>query len=51
MGEARRWLEAEPAIRAIRETVFVSEQAVPKELEWDGLAPAAGCDWKRFHQS
>ena len=33
------WVEAEPAIRAIRETVFVSEQAVPKELEWDGLDP------------
>ena len=33
------WVEAEPAIRTIREAVFVSEQAVPKELEWDGLDP------------
>jgi predicted GNAT family N-acyltransferase len=33
------WLEAEPAIRAIRETVFIREQAVPAELEWDGLDP------------
>jgi predicted GNAT family N-acyltransferase len=33
------WVEAEPAIRAIRETVFIREQAVPVELEWDGLDP------------
>jgi predicted GNAT family N-acyltransferase len=33
------WVEAEPAIRAIRETVFIREQAVPAELEWDGLDP------------
>ncbi len=33
------WLESEPTIRAIREAVFVFEQAVPKELEWDGLDP------------
>ena len=33
------WAEAEPAIRAIRETVFIREQAVPVELEWDGLDP------------
>lgn len=33
------WLEAEPAIRAIREAVFIREQAVPLELEWDGLDP------------
>jgi predicted GNAT family N-acyltransferase len=33
------WLEAEPVIRAIREAVFISEQAVPEELEWDGLDP------------
>ena len=31
------WGEAEPAIRTIREAVFVSEQGVPQELEWDGL--------------
>jgi len=33
------WVEAEPAIRAIRDTVFVSEQGVPRDLEWDGLDP------------
>ena len=33
------WMKAEPAIRAIRETVFISEQAVPEKLEWDGLDP------------
>ena len=27
------------AIRAIRERVFIREQAVPEELEWDGLDP------------
>ncbi len=36
------WLEAEPASRAIRETVFIREQAVPEELEWDGLDPLLG---------
>lgn len=35
------WAEAESAIRAVREAVFISEQAVPVELEWDGLDP--GC--------
>lgn len=34
------WVEAEPAIRAIRQTVFIFEQAVPEELEWDGLDPS-----------
>jgi predicted GNAT family N-acyltransferase len=33
------WAEAEPAIRTIRKAVFVCEQAVPEELEWDGLDP------------
>ena len=33
------WAAAEPAIRAIRETVFIREQAVPEEMEWDGLDP------------
>ena len=33
------WAESEPAIRAIREAVFICEQAVPEELEWDGLDP------------
>ena len=27
------WLAAEPALRAIRKSLFVSEQAVPQELE------------------
>ena len=29
--------EAEPALHAVREQVFVQEQQVPLELEWDGL--------------
>jgi predicted GNAT family N-acyltransferase len=35
-----RWSEAQPQLRAVRETVFVREQGVPVELEWDGLDPA-----------
>ncbi|WHZ24404.1 MAG: GNAT family acetyltransferase YjcF [Nitrospira sp.] len=38
--ELVQWDEAERAIRAIRETVFIVEQGVPKDLEWDGLDPA-----------
>ena len=34
--ELVEWAQAESAIRAIRETVFIGEQAVPAELEWDG---------------
>lgn len=34
------WKQGEPAIRLIRETVFVREQGVPLELEWDGLDPS-----------
>lgn len=37
--EIVEWAKAEPAIRVIRETVFIAEQAVPRELEWDGLDP------------
>lgn len=33
------WRQGEPAIRLIRETVFVREQGVPLELEWDGQDP------------
>lgn len=33
------WVDAEPLIRPVRETVFIHEQAVPEELEWDGLDP------------
>ena len=32
-----RWHEAGDALRAIRTTVFVDEQKVSQELEWDGL--------------
>jgi predicted GNAT family N-acyltransferase len=35
------WSAEEPAIRAIREEVFIREQDVPPHLEWDGLDP--GC--------
>lgn len=31
------WHDGEPLLRAIREKVFIQEQAVPAELEWDGL--------------
>jgi len=34
------WREAAGLLRAIREQVFVREQSVPVELEWDGLDPA-----------
>jgi predicted GNAT family N-acyltransferase len=34
------WAEAQEAIRAIHETVFIREQGVPVELERDGLDPA-----------
>jgi predicted GNAT family N-acyltransferase len=31
------WHDAEPLLRAVREMVFIREQGVPAELEWDGL--------------
>ena len=31
-----RWDENETALRALRQKVFISEQHVPEELEWDG---------------
>jgi predicted GNAT family N-acyltransferase len=31
------WHDGEPLLRAVREAVFVREQGVPVELEWDGL--------------
>ena len=34
-----RWPGERPALRCIREAVFVVEQQVPPELEWDGLDP------------
>ncbi|HIE55956.1 MAG TPA: GNAT family N-acetyltransferase, partial [Chromatiaceae bacterium] len=32
-----RWPEDEEQLRLVREKVFVVEQKVPLELEWDGL--------------
>ncbi|WP_447971941.1 GNAT family N-acetyltransferase [Nitrospira sp. Kam-Ns4a] len=34
------WVAAEPFVRPIREAVFIQEQGVPVELEWDGLDPS-----------
>jgi len=34
-----RWEEAQEALRAVRETVFVAEQGVPPELELDDEDP------------
>ena len=31
------WHEQQDALKAIRKSVFIDEQHVPKELEWDGL--------------
>lgn len=31
-----RWDEHEAALRALRQKVFIDEQHVPEELEWDG---------------
>ena len=31
------WHEGESLLRAVREEVFIREQLVPAELEWDGL--------------
>ena len=31
------WQQAEVSLRQIRERVFMQEQSVPAELEWDGL--------------
>ena len=31
------WDEAALFLRTVREAVFINEQGVPKELEWDGL--------------
>ena len=33
------WLDKQALIRPIREAVFIREQNVPVELEWDGLDP------------
>ncbi|WP_255369551.1 GNAT family N-acetyltransferase [Nitrosovibrio sp. Nv17] len=34
---AASWQRDEAALRSVRESVFVQEQHVPPELEWDGL--------------
>jgi predicted GNAT family N-acyltransferase len=31
------WHDAEPLLRGVREAVFIREQGVSAELEWDGL--------------
>jgi predicted GNAT family N-acyltransferase len=38
--ERARWPEDAADLRAVREAVFVREQGVPAELEWDGADPA-----------
>jgi predicted GNAT family N-acyltransferase len=38
--EIANWDRDEAILRSIREQVFVVEQHVPVELEWDGLDPA-----------
>jgi predicted GNAT family N-acyltransferase len=35
------WHDGEPLLRSIREKVFIQEQRVPAELEWDGLDDAS----------
>lgn len=30
------WHDAEPLLKSVREAVFINEQGVPAELEWDG---------------
>ncbi len=35
--EQTSWQVNEAALRLIRQTVFMQEQQVPEELEWDGL--------------
>jgi len=35
------WHDGEPLLKSVRETVFIREQGVPAELEWDGLDESA----------
>lgn len=35
------WGEAKAALTAVREAVFIREQGVPSQLEWDGLDDSA----------
>lgn len=34
-----RWRDAQPALRAVREAVFIVEQRIPADLEWDDDDP------------
>ncbi len=31
------WHDGEPLLKSVRDAVFIKEQGVPAELEWDGL--------------
>lgn len=31
------WHDGEPMLKSVREAVFIQEQGIPAELEWDGL--------------
>jgi len=31
------WHDGEPLLKSVREAVFIKEQGIPPELEWDGL--------------
>ena len=35
------WQDGEPLLRAVRQAVFVEEQGIPPELEWDGKDAAS----------
>jgi len=35
------WHDGEPLLKSVREAVFIREQGVPAELEWDGLDESA----------
>lgn len=35
------WISAQTQLRAVRQRVFIEEQRVPVELEWDGLDETA----------
>ena len=51
--ESVNWVAEESAIRAIPENVFIREQAVPEDLEWDGLDPVCThlLAWNDFGQT
>ena len=44
------WHDGEPLLKSIREAVFISEQGVPAELEWDGLDEGARHALSLSHQ-